>query len=80
METLNKEKSPSSAYNLRGGQFNHPIFASCSAALLLSQIQCVVHKAGVHGILGLWLFQRYSFASFFWLYSISYLCICRMNN
>ena len=34
------------------------IFVSCSGALLVSQTQCLVHKAGMHVILDWWCFQR----------------------
>ena len=39
-------------------KLKHVIFVSCSGALLVSQTQCLVHKAGMHVILGWWCFQR----------------------
>lgn len=39
-------------------KLNHVIFVSCSGALLVSQTQCLVHKAGMHVILDWWCFQR----------------------
>ena len=39
-------------------KLNHVIFVSCPGALLVSQTECLEHKAGMHDILDWWFFQR----------------------